>query len=133
MKRFIRDLGQKLLLKQHRFPGQISLDGYNTVKTFRQFDDRYTAPLHGFPDAEEYWRLSSAKPHLAQIRIPTLLINALDDPFLGPGSFPYEIARQNPHLFLETPHYGGHVGFVNFRDTDYWSEKRAFRFIQEQQ
>lgn len=133
MKRFIRDLGQKLLLKQQRFPEQISLAGYNTIRTFHQFDDRYTAPLHGFPDAEEYWRQSSSKPYLKDIRIPTLLINALDDPFLGPGSFPYEIARENPHLFLETPHYGGHVGFVTFGDTDYWSEKRAFRFINEQQ
>lgn len=129
MRRFIRELGLKLQAKAQRFPGMINLDNYHTIKSFREFDDRYTAPIHGFPDALTYWDRCSSKPFLENIRIPTLLVNALDDPFLGKGSFPYEAAARNPHFYLETPSHGGHVGFVTFGGTFYWSERRAFGFI----
>ncbi|KAA2239974.1 alpha/beta fold hydrolase [Chitinophaga agrisoli] len=131
MRRFIRDLGYKLQLKAQRFPDMILLDNYHTIKTFRQFDDQYTAPIHGFPDALTYWERCSSKPFLKDIRVPTLLINALDDPFLGKGCFPYAEAEASPWFYLETPSYGGHVGFVTFGEAGYWSEKRALKFIQE--
>jgi predicted alpha/beta-fold hydrolase len=129
MRRFIRELGCKLQQKAKRFPGMINLDNYHLIKSFRQFDDLYTAPIHGFPDALTYWARCSSKPFLENIRIPTLLINALDDPFLGKGSFPYEAAGKNSCFYLETPRHGGHVGFVTFGGTFYWSERRAFGFI----
>jgi predicted alpha/beta-fold hydrolase len=129
MKRFIRDLGHKLELKARRFPDNINLENYRAVKTFRQFDDRYTAPLHGFQDAEQYWKLSSSKQYLPKIKVPVLLINALDDPFLTKECFPYEEAAGNDRLYLETPRYGGHVGFVRLGNREYWSERRAFEFI----
>lgn len=129
MKRFIRSLGLKLFNKAKQYPTEISLENFNTIKNFKQFDDRYTAPMHGFKDAEEYWAMNSSKQFLENIRIPTLLINALDDPFLGKGSFPYKEADNNPDLYLETPETGGHVGFVTFTGKHYWSERRAFQFI----
>jgi predicted alpha/beta-fold hydrolase len=130
MRRFIRELGCKLQQKAQRFPGMINLDNYHLIKSFRQFDDLYTAPIHGFPDALTYWARCSSKPFLENIRVPTLLINALDDPFLGKGSFPYEAAEKNACFYLETPRHGGHVGFVTFGGTFYWSERRAFGFIR---
>ncbi|RPE13109.1 alpha/beta fold hydrolase [Chitinophaga lutea] len=131
MKRFIRSLGAKLEAKAQRYPEKISLDRFGEIRSFQQFDDRYTAPIHGFKDAEEYWAKNSSRQFLPDIRIPTLLINALDDPFLGRGSFPYEEAEQNPFFHLETPATGGHVGFVTFSGKHYWSERRAFQFIHD--
>ncbi|WP_211324807.1 YheT family hydrolase [Chitinophaga skermanii] len=131
MTRFIRNLEEKLRLKSALFPGKISLTGFKEIKTFRQFDDRYTAPIHGFNNALEYWEKSSSKQFLHQVSIPTLLVNALNDPFLGEGCFPFDAAEENPHFFLETPGNGGHVGFVTFSDPYYWTEKRAFDFIDK--
>lgn len=131
MQRFIRELGYKLELKARKFPDLIRLDNYRQIRTFRQFDDLYTAPIHGFRDALTYWDNCSAKPYLAGISVPALLINALDDPFLAEECFPYKEAAQSRYLYLETPRYGGHVGFVTFGEQCYWSEKRAFAFISE--
>lgn len=131
MRRFIQSLGEKLEIKAQKYPENISLDKFAEIRNFKQFDDRYTAPMHGFKNAEEYWEASSSKKFLPAIRIPTLLINALDDPFLGKGSFPYKEAEQNPYFHLETPETGGHVGFVSFSGKHYWSERRAFQFIHD--
>lgn len=131
MQRFIRDLGHKLRLKEQQFPGSINLEGYHEVRSFRQFDDRYTAPMHGFKDALTYWEQCSSRQYLHNIRIPALVINAKDDPFLGKECYPYEIAADSQYVFLETPHQGGHVGFVRFGGDFYWSEKRALAFLQE--
>ncbi len=130
MKRFIRELEIKLRHKKELYPEYINLDGYSSIKTFRQFDDRYTAPMHGFKNAADYWEQSSCRQFLEKIRIPVLLINALDDPFLGKACFPYEEAAKNDCFYLETPKYGGHVGFVTFNGTQYWSERRAVAFIR---
>ncbi|MBV7529083.1 YheT family hydrolase [Chitinophaga sp. sic0106] len=130
MNRFIRSLGRKLALKQQQYPGAIDMSGYEEIKNFQQFDDRYTAPLHGFPNALEYWTRCSSLGFLHRINVPTLLINAKDDPFLSKECYPYDIAATHPYLYLETPEKGGHVGFVGFRDYYYWTEKRALEFTQ---
>lgn len=129
--RFIRSLGEKLIEKARFYPDDISLDGLSAIRTFREFDDRYTAPLHGFKDAVDYWKQSSSVFYLSGIAIPTLLINALDDPFLGKGSYPFNAATSNPNFHFETPGEGGHVGFVTFSEKYYWSEKRAWQFISQ--
>jgi predicted alpha/beta-fold hydrolase len=128
MWRFIRDLRSKLEVKEKLFPELISLDGYDSVKTFEHFDNRYTAPIHGFDDAEDYWQKSSSAQFLDDIKVPTLLINAADDPFLSESCFPYEQANRSEYFNLEVPSSGGHVGFVNFNDNSYWSEQRALEF-----
>lgn len=131
MQRFIRDLGEKLRLKEQLYPGRIDLSGYNAVKSFRQFDDRYTAPIHGFQDALQYWEECSSRKYLHQIQVPALLINAIDDPFLSKECYPYDLASKSSCFFLETPQQGGHVGFVKFGVPYYWSEQRALSFLQE--
>ncbi len=129
MKRFLKMLREKLEEKEKLFPEIISLKGYDSIKNFKDFDDRYTAPLHGFKDAYHYWETCSSKQYLEDIMVPALIVNAKDDPFLGKNCYPDNV--KNPYLTLEYPRYGGHVGFVLKReDGFYWSELRALEFFK---
>ena len=127
MARFIRKLKQKVIAKAPFFPNQLSYDNYHTIKHFKHFDDRYTAPIHGFKNAEDYWEKASSLPLLQYITVPTLIVNAANDSFLGPECFPIEIAKKSDFVYLEIPETGGHVGFYQFKNP-YWSEKRALEF-----
>jgi uncharacterized protein len=131
MGRFIRDLHRKIRLKQVQFPGQLDDSNYGAIRTFRHFDDRYTAPLHGFRDAEDYWEQSSCRRFLDRIRRPSLLLNAADDPFLAERCFPTELAAGHRWVHLEVPDHGGHVGFVGSGEFsgEFYSERRTFEFI----
>lgn len=130
MKRFLRTLHQKVKDKMVLFPDQIDDRGFDQIKNFKDFDDRYTAPLHGFKSAEDYWTKCSCGPLLGRIRVPSLIVNAEDDPFLGASCYPYE-QRINTNIHLDVPKYGGHVGFMNRSiNGKYWSESRAIDFIQ---
>ena len=106
------------------------MEGLGRIRTFREFDGTYTAPLNGFLSAEDYWAKASSKPSLAGITVPSLLVNALNDPFLGPECFPREEAEAHPHLQLELPESGGHLGFVTL-GSEYWSESRAVEFLNQ--
>ena len=128
MRRFIREMGDKMRAKARQFPGRIDLAPLEGMTTFQQFDDAYTAPLHGFRDAEDYWTRCSARQFLPQIRVPTLIVSALDDPFLAPECFPYSEAKASPWVTLDAPARGGHVGFASLA-TEYWSEQRAAEFL----
>ena len=128
MGRFLRCLRRKLVAKRPRFPAEINLKGIDKLKNFRQFDDRFTAPLHGFRDAEDYWARASSRPFLPRIGIPALLVNAANDPFLGPACFPREEAEASACFHLEIPEEGGHVGF-SLPQGEYWSERRAAEFL----
>ncbi len=130
MKRFLKMLREKIEEKEKLFPDVVSLEGYEKIKNFKDFDDRYTAPLHGFRDAYHYWETCSSKQYLENIKVPTLIVNAKDDPFLGKNCYPEKVT--NPNITLEYPKYGGHVGFVLKRDDGlYWSELRAVQFFKE--
>lgn len=131
MKRFLRDLRTKVEAKEKQFPGQLSAAGYEQIKTFKQFDDRYTAPIHGFKDADDYWHQSSCIHYLEDIRIPSLLVNAENDPFLPAACFPYVQAENNPNFLLEVAQSGGHVGFIELnRAQEYWMERRVVDFVR---
>lgn len=129
MKRFMTGLKLKIRQKAAQFPGQIDLTDLDKVKTFADFDNRYTAPLNGFLNATDYWQKASSKPFLKHIHIPTLLINALNDPFLAPPCFPSEEADRNQNFTLESPPSGGHVGFYA-PGCEYSSETRAAQFLE---
>jgi len=129
MRRFMDGLKGKVVFKNEKFPGELDLSDLSKVKTFAQFDDRFTAPLNGFADARDYWTRASSKPHLAAITVPSLLIQAQNDPFLPPACFPREIAIASKHLYLETPKHGGHVGFIS-QGEEYWSETRCCEFLE---
>lgn len=130
MKRFLRKLHRKVREKMVLFPDQIDDRGYHQIKDFKAFDDRYTAPIHGFRNAEDYWSKCSCGALLQRIRIPSLIVNAEDDPFLGASCYPRQ-QKKNPNITLEFPRFGGHVGFMcrSIAGT-YWSEQRAVDFIQ---
>jgi len=131
MRRFLISLRAKLRAKQGRFPAAMDDTGFEQIRTFRQFDDRYTAPLHGFRDAEDYWARCSARFVLERVCCPALLLNAEDDPFLAPECFPRELASAHPLFHLEIPPHGGHVGFVGGGrcSDEYFSERRAVEFL----
>jgi predicted alpha/beta-fold hydrolase len=130
LRRFIKSLIAKVETKARRFPDQVDASRIRTIRTFQEFDDRYTAPIHGFRDAADYWKKSSARQYLDRITIPTLLLNANDDPFLTPGCFPFAEAEQNPSLFFEAPESGGHMGFVDLtRGGEPWFERRVVEFL----
>ena len=130
MSRFMDDLKEKIIQKHEKFPGKLNLEGIKSVKTFAQFDDRFTAPLNGFTNARDYWTRASSKPHLEAIQIPALMIQAANDPFLPPPCFPKEIAEASKSFHLEIPRHGGHVGFTS-RRSEYWSETRCAGFLGE--
>lgn len=132
MKRFLKMLHLKIKDKMKMMPGAINDDDYHLIKTFEDFDNRYTAPLNGFKDAHEYWEKASCKRYLPAIAIPSLLVNAANDPFLTPECFPVREAVENANFFLESPPSGGHTGFIEFNTAGhYWSEKRALAFVTE--
>ncbi|MFZ0482850.1 MAG: alpha/beta fold hydrolase [Desulfobacterales bacterium] len=129
MKRFLKMCHKKIRTKMKIMPDKINDANYDSIKTFEDFDNRYTAPIHGFLNAKDYWSKCSCKQYLAGINIPTLLINAQNDPFLGEACYPLEEARNNSYLFFEMPKSGGHVGFVDFKSNgEYWHETKIAAF-----
>ncbi len=130
MERFLRKMRAKLRAKALMFPGQLELAGLRRIRDFQEFDDCYTAPIHGFRDAADYWALNSCRQFLPTIRLPTLLVNALNDPFLGPGCHPFEEAEASSCFYFEAPETGGHVGFSPSGGAgEYWAETRAIEFL----
>ena len=132
MEEFLKSLRLKVLEKAHKFPDyKVDKDKLFKAKSFSDFDEIYTAPVFGFKNAQDYWEKSSSKPYLPKIKKPTLLITALDDPFLSQECYPYEEAKNSKHFFLEAPKYGGHCGFItNFINQDNrWLEHRIINFI----
>ena len=128
--RFISRLKLKTRKKHQQFPDIIKLDGIDKIKDLRTFDDRYTAPIHGFRDASDYYEKCSSINFVGQIQIPTLIINAKNDPFLPDQCYPYELLGKNPHIIFETPEHGGHVGFTQWNHNGaHWSDMRALKFI----
>ena len=112
-------------------PEQINDKGFHRIRNFRDYDNRYTAPLHGFKDAEDYWNRCSSRQFIPSIRIPALIVNARNDPFLGEACYPFSEVSDSSSVSLETPLSGGHVGFVQFNREDiYWSEERSVEFLE---
>ncbi len=128
LKRFLRKLGEKIKLKAQLFPGQIDATNYDQIKTFIEFDNRYTAPLHGYANALDFYEKASVGPLLHHINIPSLIVQAVNDPFLLPNCMPIEAATQNSQLFLEMPEKGGHCGFMVKGQLHTWAERRAIEF-----
>jgi predicted alpha/beta-fold hydrolase len=130
LRRFMTSLVAKVEAKATRFPAELDATGVRAIRSFQEFDDRYTAPLHGFRDAAHYWEESSALRYLDGIGVPTLLLNALDDPFLSPESMPFAAAERNSWLTFEAPAHGGHAGFLDLaRGLQRWSERRIVEFL----
>jgi len=130
--RFLRQLRAKVEAKAAQFPEALSTAAFAHIRSLRDFDEHYTAPIHGFAGATDYYTRASSLPLLPSIAVPTLLVNAANDPFLSESCYPETIAARHAALTLSTPRYGGHVGFVEPNPAgDYWSETTAGLFLQQ--
>jgi uncharacterized protein len=129
---FLRYLRPKALEKITAHDLTIDAQALRTSSTFRQFDDLFTAPVHGFKDAMDYWRRSSSKPWLEEIKLPTLLINARNDPFLPESALP-GVEEVSGSVAMDFPPEGGHVGFVTgeFPGRLDWLPNRVLSFFDE--
>ncbi len=108
---FLRSMVPKALAKLAQHPGLFSRERLLAARDLYEFDNVFTAPLHGFRDTDDYWSRASAQPHLARLRIPALVLNARNDPFVPAASLPGE-ADAGSNVTLWQPPDGGHVGFV---------------------
>ncbi|HRH81000.1 MAG TPA: hydrolase [Thiobacillaceae bacterium] len=129
--RFLKSLKRKALDKLDRFPGLYDRAALEAIDSILGFDDLVTAPLHGFRDAEEYWTRSASKPWLKHIRVPTLVLNARNDPFLPAEVLP-SAAQVSDRVTLDQPEAGGHVGFVGgwFPGHLNWLPGRVLGFLE---
>lgn len=129
---FLASLKEKFLEKLKRFPKLVDREAMLRSRTLRQFDDVVTAPLHGYKNTDDYWTRASSKPGLINIRVPTLLINAKNDPFLPASALPSP-AEVSAAVTLDFPDTGGHAGFVSgvFPGHLDWLPRRILQFFNE--
>lgn len=109
---FLATMKPKALLKWQQHPGLFDRARLRAARTLFEFDNVFTAPLHGFRDTEDYWARASAKPHLDRIRLPALVLNARNDPFVPARSLPTPGAHAGGWVRVVQPAHGGHLGFA---------------------
>jgi len=129
---FLKTLVPRALEKLQRFPGLYSEEKLRRVGTIHDFDDLVTAPLHGFRDVMDYWSRASSKPWLKEIVLPTLVLNARNDPFVPGASLPGP-SDVSAAVTLDQPASGGHVGFVSggFPGSLDWLATRLLQFLEK--
>lgn len=128
--RFVRGLKTMVLRKKELYPKLYDVRQLAQVRTVRDFDELYTAPHGGFADAEDYYARASSLSFLAEIKAPTLILHAQDDPLVPYAPFSRPEVRSNPNVLVTTPSHGGHVGFVS-RERGrgrFWAEEQILRF-----
>ena len=128
---FLSTLKPKSLAKLEVFPGIYDGASLRAARSFREFDGIVTAPLHGFRDTDDYWSRASSAPWLERIRVPTLMINARNDPFLPERELLAATRRAAPDVMLEFPRTGGHAAFVagRFPGRQTWLAQRLLEFF----
>ncbi len=130
MKNFVSDLTQKLEAKSKQFPELLDWKKLKKITNFDYLDDNFTAPIHGFTDKDDYYHNVSPARNIERINKPILVLNALDDPFLGEGCFPVQLAEKNSFLHLETPKFGGHCAYPMKNSVYSYAEIRALEFFK---
>jgi uncharacterized protein len=130
---FIRRLRRHIARKERHLGGGPRWPAIPMARTFREFDDAYTAPEHGFADARDYWNTCMARRFIPGIRRPALILNADDDPMIPVDSLPYAETEASRWAWLEVTRGGGHVGFVAGAAgrLNYWAERRVVGFLNE--
>jgi hypothetical protein len=128
--RFLRELRRTLRRKQQAMPGSFAAPRWDGIRSIYDFDDAITAPAFGFDDADHYYESQSSAGFLGRIRVPALLIQAQDDPFIPFEVFEDVPLNQNSNLRLEAPAHGGHVAFLSRRTPRFWAIAQAVRFFE---
>lgn len=132
MNRFLRKLKVKMELKEKMFPHNplVSTVGFRDIKNFIDFDNRYTAPLHGYKSADDFYKQASTKPMLGSIKVPIMIVQAANDPFSGEKCLDIGDII-NPNIKFKVTKQGGHVGFMEGGEYYTWAERRALMFYKE--
>lgn len=139
---FVYRLKKRLRTKHKLFPDRYDITGLDSVRTLREFDDRFTARSHGFADADDYYFKASSIRVIDKIRVPTLIIHAQDDPFIPFAPLRDPVVKNNPYILLIDPERGGHVAFLSSKpdssrtthdqsvdpEDRFWSENRVVEF-----
>jgi predicted alpha/beta-fold hydrolase len=131
---FLATLRRKALAKIARFPKVASAEAVRASRNLYEFDNAYTAPVHGFRDTDDYWSRASGKPWLRAVEVPHLVLNARNDPFVPAASLP-QASEVSRFVHLEQPEEGGHIGFARGDppgDLGFLPE-RLFRFFEQGQ
>ena len=131
---FVRRLKQRIRTKHKLYPHLYDISGLEQIRTLKEFDERFTAPAHGFADANDYYYRSSALRVIDRIRIPTLIVHAADDPFIPFSPLRDPAVVNNPHLLLLATVQGGHVAFISANQNEdpdrFWAENRVLEFYK---
>jgi len=131
---FVTNLKARMRRKAKLFPGQYDLGPMERVRTLRDFDDVITARYCGFQGASDYYFRSSALRVLADIKVPTFILTAKDDPFVPFESFSDSALTRNPNITLYAPEQGGHCAFISRYPGEmrYWGEARVIAYFKNQ-
>jgi predicted alpha/beta-fold hydrolase len=138
---FVRRLKKRIRTKSKLYPGLYDVSGLRSVRTVKNFDDRFTAPTHGFANADDYYYRSSSIRVGDKIRVPTLIIHAQDDPFIPFTPLHDPVMANNPYILLLEPKQGGHVAFISRKPRAsasssrqgadrFWAENRVIEFCK---
>ena len=129
----VRKLASKVRAKRELLERQVDVKALLAARTFWEFDDRGTAPLHGFRDARDYYERSSSGPLLGNVCVPTLVIHSRDDPFVPASAIPESLMARNPLIDARISETGGHVGFVAGPPWApvFWAERTTAEFLAE--
>jgi predicted alpha/beta-fold hydrolase len=129
--RFVSRLKQRIVCRHRQHPDLYPLEPLKKIRTVYEFDDRYTARMFGFGNAENYYGTQSAKNFLEAIRIPTLLVQAKDDPLIPFEVFEHPAFQRNPNLKLVAADHGGHLGFIASRRPRFWVDTVVLHWLEE--
>jgi predicted alpha/beta-fold hydrolase len=129
--RFVKRLKQRIVVKERLTPGLFPISRLAEVRNVHDFDDVFTAPAFGFGTADNYYATQSSARFLDRIRIPTLLIQAKDDPLIPFAVFDQPAFATNPHLRLIAPDYGGHVGFIARGQHRFWVDRVIAEWMEQ--
>jgi predicted alpha/beta-fold hydrolase len=127
---FVNGLMARYARKAALFPKIYSREGFGEIRTVRQFDDAITGPCFGYRDAQEYYDAAGARKVVGQLRVPTLMITAQDDPFVPYESLLAALVEENPAIQFMAPQHGGHCSFISRRGgaERFWAEARVVDF-----
>ncbi len=129
---FLRNLRARMRRKAVAWPGVYDLAPLDRVRSIRQFDETYTAPHHGFESAADYYYRASALRVVDRIAVPTLILTAVNDPFVPPAPFRQDVVTGNPHITTVITDDGGHCAYIERATPDYdgyWAEREVVRFV----
>lgn len=132
-KNFMHYLRRRIRRKKRLFPKIYDTRGLRSVRTLRQFDDRFTAPHGGYASADDYYERASSLPLINRIRVPTLIIHAQDDPFIPYEPLKNAAVTENPFIITLAPERGGHVAFISNEangEDRFWAENRIVEFCK---